>query len=219
MSILTRPKPVIAIESIDEISPVLQQNNKTNKTKNYEIRKAATKQELERVYRLTHDAYVEMNYAKPQPDSRLIHYPELENIPETTVMIAESGSRVLGTLSITVDGPAGLNTDRDFPEHTSRIRSQTKMLAACWRMVTCKDYRHKKSIVKDLFKESLKFIFRQLEIDTLLCTVNPCHERVYQLLFGCETVARQVKSIDGLENAPAILMRLENKNVPERWFS
>ncbi len=219
MSILTRPKPVNAIENIDEIVPVLQQINKTYKTNNYEIRKAVTKQELESVYRLTHDAYVEMNYAKPQPDGQLIHYPELENIPETTVMIANSGSRVLGTLSITVDGPAGLNTDRDFPEHTGKIRSQTNMLAACWRMVTCKECRHKKSIVKDLFKESLNFIFKQLDIDTLLCTVNPCHERVYQLLFGCETVACQTKSIDGLENAPAVLMRLENNNVPERWFS
>jgi hypothetical protein len=218
MSILTRPKPVTAVENIDEITPVLQQNNKTYKTKNYEIRKAATNQELESVYRLTHDAYVEMKYAKPQPDGRLIHYPQLENIPETTVMIADSGSRVLGTLSITVDGPMGLNTDRDFPKHTREIRSQTNMLAACWRMVTCKDCRHKKSIIKDLLKESLKYIFRQLEIDTLLFTVNPSHERVYQLLFGCETIAHRTKSIDGLENAPAVLMRLDNKNVPERWF-
>ncbi len=215
---LTQPELVKTIKSIDEITSVPQQNDRRYKTKNYQIKKAVTPKELESVYRLTHDAYVEMNYATPQPDGRLIHYPQLENIPETTVMIADSGSRVQGTLSITVDGSAGLNTDRDFPDHTRKIRAQTDTLAACWRMVTCKACRHKKSMVKDLLKESVKFIFQQQKVDTLLFTVNPCHERVYQLLFGCETIARRTKSIDGLENAPAVLLRLESKNVPERWF-
>jgi hypothetical protein len=219
MSRLTQPESVDTIENITVIDYTSKQPDKASKTKNYEIRIATSKQEMARVYRLTHDAYVDMNYAKPQSGGKLIHYPELENIPETTVMIASSGSRLLGSLSITIDGPMGLNTDKDFPQLTRQIRSQTNKLASCWRMATCKECRGKKSIVKDLLKASVCYIFQQLEIDTLLCIVNPCHERIYQLLFGFETIARQDSSLQGLENAPAVLMRLEHKNVPERWFT
>ena len=218
MSILTQPKSVTTIENVSAIKPISEQHDQSRTSTHYEVRIATSKQEMEKVYHLTHDAYVDMNYAKPQPGGKLIHYPELENIPETTVMIASSGSRLLGTLSITIDGPMGLNTDKDFPQLTKQIRRQTNKLASCWRMATCKKCRGKKRIVKDLLKASVCHIFKQLEIDTLLCTVNPCHERIYQLLFGFETIARQDSSLQGLKNAPAVLMRLEHKNVPERWF-
>ncbi len=218
MTIISQPESVISLENTTKIRHLSNQQDQTCTSKTYEIRIATNQQEMDKVYRLAHDAYVDMNYAKPQPDGKLIHYPELENIPETTVMIANSGSRLLGTLSITIDGPMGLNTDKDFPRLTRQIRSQTDKLASCWRMATCKECRGKKSIVKDLLKESVCHIFKKLEIDTLLCTVNPCHERIYQLLFGFETIARHNSSLQGLENAPAVLMRLEHKNVPERWF-
>lgn len=219
MSFLSQSESTGAIDNITKARHRPGQHDQARMSTRYKIRIATTKQEMEKVYRLTHDAYVDMNYAKPQPDGKLVHYPELENIPETTVMIADSGSRLLGTLSITLDGPMGLNTDRDFPQLTRQIRSQTDKLASCWRMATSKECRSKKSIVKDLLKVSVCYIFRQLEIETLLCTVNPCHERIYQLLFGFETIAKQDSSLQGLENAPAVLMRLEHKNVPERWFT
>ena len=95
-----------------------------------EIRPIRGAEELDSVYRLTHDSFLERGYCQPQPDGPLIHYPHLDNIPETTVLVAVVQGEIMGTLSFTLDGPRGFHLDGDFKTECGRIRAEGK----AWRL-------------------------------------------------------------------------------------
>src|SRR5947209_3989524 len=61
--------------------------------------------ELDAVYRLTYDSFLERGYCAPRPDRRLIHYPHLDRLPETMICVAISEGQIVGTVSVTLDGP------------------------------------------------------------------------------------------------------------------
>ncbi|MCK6473383.1 MAG: hypothetical protein L6R28_16690 [Planctomycetes bacterium] len=181
------------------------------------VRPVRSSLELEEVYRLTHDAYVERNYCTPQPDGKLIHYPHLENIPETTVLVALQDGKVMGTVSLTLDGPQGIHADLDFADVARLARSEGRKLGAAWRMATRQTLRGERQVVMALIGEVVSYAFEVFDLDTFLCTFNPRHERIYGRLLGMRTIARNETS-EGLENAPAVLMRCDREMVPEKWL-
>ncbi len=183
------------------------------------IRKACNEADMDTVYQMTHDAYVAKKYCDPQKNGRLVHYPHLDTIPETVVLLAVVDETVAGSISFTVDGPKGLSLDDDFFTEIEKFRNRGITLAASWRAVTRHDVRRQKSVFMGLVKTSISLIFRELDIDVLFAAVHPENERAYNRLFNFHTIARQTKSIYTLKNAPAILMRLKKEDVPERWFS
>ena len=60
------------------------------------IRPVANIRELEAVYRLTHECYVAKSYVQNQPNGLLLHYPEFDVVPETTVLVAIHAGEVIG---------------------------------------------------------------------------------------------------------------------------
>lgn len=181
-----------------------------------EVRPARNLAELDTVYRLTHDSYVERDYIQPQPDGRLIHYPHLDGIPETTVLVALRGGQVIGTNSLTLDGPRGLHVDSDFGDECDRIRAEGRSLAASWRIATVRECRHQTRIVMELIRATTHCVIRA-GIQTCVFTFNPRHERIYKRLLNMRTVARTETS-RGLSNAPAVFMRLNMEECPARWL-
>ena len=180
----------------------------------FTIRSANTFGELDRVHKLTHDAYVEMGYCKPQPDSRLNHYPHLDDIPETTVLIAILDGRIIGTNSLTMDGEHGLHVDADYKWQADKVRAEGRKLASSWRIVT--DV-HERKVVMGLMACTVN-LGVSLGIETCLFTFNPHHERIYKRLFNMETIGRHESSIEGLTNAPSVLMRCDIEKCPEKWL-
>ena len=57
--------------------------------------------ELDEIHRLVHDAYLDAGLIRPQPGGRLIYYPHLDGIPETTVLVAELNGVIVGTSTLT----------------------------------------------------------------------------------------------------------------------
>lgn len=182
-----------------------------------EIRLVETPWEMEAVYRLTHDAYVERGYCDVQPDGRLVHYPHLDGIPQTKVLVALAGGEIVGTNSLTLDGPAGLHMDDDFKAECDAVRAEGRTLAASWRIVTSSTCRSERTVVMGLIQRTVDLMLAQ-KIQTSVFTFNPRHERVYQRLLNMTTVARK-DSIGGLKNAPAVFMRLDMERIPVRWLS
>lgn len=184
----------------------------------FEIRSVASADEMEAVYRITHDAYVRQGYCVPQPDGRLVHYPHLDGIPETTVLVAVVDGLTVGTVSITMDGPTGLHADEEFKDVCDRIRSEGRRLAACWRIATQPRCRSEAEIVLGLVREAEAVVLRK-GADTCLLIVNPRHEGIYKKLLNMETVARKTETIGALRNAPPVLMRLsrENRSAMRSW--
>jgi hypothetical protein len=181
-----------------------------------EIRQAGSASELEEVYRLTHDAYVEREYCRPRPDGRLVHYPHLEGIPETIVLIALLDGRVVGSVSVTLDGPRGLHVDQDFGDTCDAVRREGVRVCAAWRIVTRRSLRGERRVVMALIKATFSTAFGRLACRAMLCSFNPRHEGFYRRACGMETIARR-DSTRGLYNAPAVLMRVDADRLPERW--
>lgn len=181
------------------------------------VRPVRSGAELEEVYRITHDAFLERGYCSPQPNGQLIHYPKLENIPETTVLVALQEGQVMGTVSLTLDGPHGLHVDTDFKATVDQVRAEGIKVGAAWRIATRHALRGERQVVMALIGEVVSYAFEVFDLDTFLCTFNPRHERIYGRLLGMRTIARNEVS-EGLENAPAVLMRCDRANVPEKWL-
>jgi hypothetical protein len=173
--------------------------------------------ELDAVHRLTHDAFLERGYCRPQPDGRLRHHPALDLARETTVFVAVADGVVVGTNSLTLDGPGGLPMDRDFRVECHRVRAEGRVLAASWRLATHRTYRDQSFLVKELIRVTTVFGVRS-SVETCLFTFNPRHERVYQRLLNLRTIGRR-KGMAGLLNAPAVLMRSDLERLPERWLA
>jgi hypothetical protein len=184
------------------------------------IREVKTRADLEAVWRLTHDMYVAQGYAQPQANGRLIHYPHLDGIPETIVWAAEDErGRILGTLSYTADGPAGLHVDDDFKDVTDAVREECcrtgKRLGASWRIVTAPECRHGLDVVMGLITRYVEYISMR-EIDVTLYTFNPKHGSFYKRMLDFEIIA-EPRVGHAVQAAPAILMRGELERIVARW--
>jgi hypothetical protein len=159
--------------------------------------------ELNTVHRLTYECYVAQGYCAPRPDGRFVHYPHLDNIRETTVFVAVRGREIVGSISVTVDGPRGLPVDRDFKEKVDGIRRWGAPLGAAWRIVVKPGHRDGEVLLA-LLQAAVRATVR-LPAKVWLFALNPKHETRYQALLKFRTIARSEET-RGLANAPAVLM-------------
>jgi hypothetical protein len=179
------------------------------------IRGVSSRQDLERVYRLVHDAYVEQGYIDRQPGMQLLYNAEFDNIPETTVLVVEGADQLLGTVSLTVDGPRGLPVDKDFNATCNLVRKEGRMLASAWRLVTRHGYADERRLVMTLIGEAASEAVDR-GVQTCLCSMNPKHEHFYKRLLNMTSVA-YCRAIRNLRNAPGACMRCDVENLPEWW--
>ena len=182
------------------------------------VRKASAK-DMEAVYRLTHDAYVAEGYIKPHPDGWLIHYPELDDIPETTVLVASEGKRgrrVVGTVSWTRDGKRGLHVDHDFKAEVDAVRAEGLRLGAAWRIVTTEDCRSKIAVIMALVRAVVHDMISS-GMEVALFSFNPKHAGAYARLLNMDVIAER-SGVAGLNAAPAVLMRADWHKIPAKFM-
>jgi len=181
------------------------------------ILKFINQNELDLVYKLTYEEYLRQGYIIENPNKSLSLYPHLDNILETTVIGCFDHNKLLGTISWTLDGPNKLHTDIDFPKETEKVRQEGRILAASWRIITDHNYRHKISVVSSLILATIEEMMIG-NVQTALFTFNPKHERVYRRILNMKTLARHDGTIHGMDNAPAVLMRLDIENLHPKWI-
>ncbi|MBK8541238.1 MAG: hypothetical protein IPL60_14730 [Ardenticatenia bacterium] len=174
------------------------------------IRPVQTATDLDRVSRLVHDVYVSAGYFDPRPDGRLSVYGEYDPLPETLVLAAFEGDDVVGTLSITLDGPHGMSCEHDFGPACAAIRAEGRPLMAVWRNATADSHRTSR-IDLELIRTGAVFGIG-LGIGTFVSTVEPSLERAYVKLFGMTTVAR-TDGVDGVRGAGLLMCG----SVPETY--
>jgi len=181
----------------------------------FEIRPVTTIEQMEAVYRLTHDCYVSKGFAAVQENGLLLHYPEHDVLPETTVLIALQDNLIVGTASLTLSGRDGLTICHDFLEECRAIEKEGRVISAVWRLAIKDSCRESRQVLIGLISELLRCGLRS-KVNTCLMVVNPRHERVYQRLLNMQVVARKEKT-GGLSNAPAVLLRLDRETLPPEW--
>ncbi len=179
------------------------------------LRVASTVDDFAAIHRLIHDAYVEQGYIEPQGNGRLLYNAEFDQRPETVVLMVESEGVLLGTLSLTVDGPRGLPVDRDFNATCNLVRREGRPLGCVWRLVTRQGYVDERRLVLTLIGEIVQEGLAR-QIKTYLCALNPKHERFYKRLLNMKSLA-YCRSVQGLRNAPGVCMRGDVENLPPWW--
>jgi predicted unusual protein kinase regulating ubiquinone biosynthesis (AarF/ABC1/UbiB family)/ubiquinone/menaquinone biosynthesis C-methylase UbiE len=173
--------------------------------------------ELWEVYRLTHDCYVETGYIRSRPTGLLVHYAEFDHIPETMILVAVQGQEIVGSVSFTVDGPSGFVIEKDYPEVCQQIREEGRALADVWRLVVKKSCRAGQQVLMELVGETVRAL-RHMGVTTCFLEVHEKHEGPYRKLLNMVPVARR-QGVEGLEkeHIPAVLLRLDEERLPERW--
>lgn len=114
---------------------------------------------------------------------------------ETTVLVAEEGGELVGTVSITMDSEHGLPVDLDYKVDIDRIRHDDRMLACIWRLA---------GVGIELTKAAWKELMNMGGPDIVL-QCHPRHRWFYIRRFGlCHLASRP--ETHGLQHAPSCLM-------------
>jgi hypothetical protein len=160
--------------------------------------------ELREVYKLTHTCYVSTGHFKSHPSQLIVHYPHFDHIPETDILVAVLNNVIVGSVSVTFDGPSGFTVEEEFMEQCKIIREEGKSMAVVWRLVADESVRSNRTVLMSLVDAALERV-RRREISTALIAVNPKHERVYCRMLNTEVVAR--KLVTDSKTAPSVLLR------------
>lgn len=179
------------------------------------IRPVRSEDELATVHLLTHDAYVAKGYVAAQPGRKLAHYSDFDHLPETTVLVAIRENEIIGTVSMTMDGPWGLTLDKDFKKICDSLRYSGRSLAVIWRLVIAKSSGPSLQLLLTLMKRIIDETGMQ-GANTALITVNPNHQSAYQRILNA-TVLSTNNFTKGLDNAPGVLLRLDYERYPPNW--
>lgn len=179
------------------------------------IKVAETKSELEQAYRILHDSYVEMGYAKPQEcGMRITKYFAL---PTTTTFVALWDGQVVGTMSLIRQSTMGLPLEKEFD--LSQIRQSGAMIAEVSSLAIHRDFRHQRgSIFLPLCKYFHDYARLYMKVDAAVIAVNPSWVDFYEgfLLFE-KLQAKTVSNYDFANGAPAVGLVLDFRTFNLRY--
>lgn len=187
------------------------------------VRPMRDPQELDTVHRLVHDVYVAAGYVDPQPGGRLVYCPRLDLAPETTVFLALSRGKAVGSASLTLDGPAGFHLDEEYPREAAAIRRERRALASAWRLALRAPEGDRLGALMKLVLAIRETLFSR-RVETCLFTLAPGFEPAYRRLFGARRVAASppdhgcASAALSMFRIPTVLMRWDLERCPDRWL-
>ncbi len=184
------------------------------------VKVADSPEEFEEAFRLVHDVYVEMGYFDPHPSGLrvLLH----QAVPGNLVFLARDERRVLGTVSLIMDGPMGLPMDDVYREELEPFRQQGRRIAEVsslavdsrfrWMLI---DEQGRRRGVFWLLHQAVLYWALRRQLHHLVITVNPRHAVFYERLYLFQRFG-PVKSYDTVRGAPAVPLQLDLTSLPER---
>lgn len=112
------------------------------------------------------------------------------------------GEQIVGTLTVRLDGPAGLAADAVFPQELQALR-QAQRLCEFTRLAVDGD-TESKPVLARLFHLAYLYAHRIEQAELIVFEVHPRHCPFYRRMLGSRLVAGE--RLDPLVNAPAVLM-------------
>jgi hypothetical protein len=184
------------------------------------IRKAKTLDDLQRVYRLTHDAFVAAGLCNKQSHNMIIHHPDQDVIPESIIYMVETKDELVGTVTFTIDSEFGLMVDEGFKQQVDKYRKFYGKVANFWRLAILPAYQNDIRILKLLLGIIANTLLKN-QIPVCFFTFSPDHARIYEKLVNTEEVCRGTDSNELIdpEHTEVVLMKLYPDKIPDKWFS
>jgi hypothetical protein len=188
------------------------------------VRPTRNRLELDHVQRLVHDVYLEAGYISPQPEGRLVYCPHLDVAPETTTFVAQADSEIVGTCSLTLDGPAGFHLDDEYPDAVHAVRREVRSLASSWRWASKAPPTDRIGVYLGLLR-AIQSVLHANAVETCLFTLVPQFAQVYRHLLNARLLAstpplRACASEKlSMFHCGTVLMRWDLERCPPRWAS
>jgi hypothetical protein len=126
---------------------------------------------------------------------------------------ASDDDGTVGTITVGLDGPMGLNTEGTFAAEVDAQRRVARRLCEFTRLAVDSG-RGGEGVLAALFHGAYLFAHRQHECDTVLLEVNPRHVRYYQRSLGAKVLGGE--RTNARVGAPAVLLGLEFAEVTRR---
>jgi hypothetical protein len=120
-----------------------------------------------------------------------------------TTLCANDAESTIGTLTLELDGAAGLAADKAFGDVVDRLRDEGRRAAEFTRLAVDPG-GSSPQVLAALFHVGYIVAYRIRRYDTLLLEVNPRHVRFYERMLGCQVIGSE-RTHPGV-GAPAVLL-------------
>jgi hypothetical protein len=131
--------------------------------------------------------------------------------PQSVTFTASSDEEVIGTLTLTVDSPAGLAIDNAFSDDLAGFRTPGAHLCELTKFAIDSP-EPSKHVLAALFHTVFLYGSHRYNCTDLFVEVNPRHRRFYETMLGFRRVG-SLKSNVSVGGAPSQLMWLSVSNV------
>lgn len=129
--------------------------------------------------------------------------------PGLATLQARDGRRLVGTLSVRLDGPNGLAADYSFPDELLRLRAKGRKLVEFSKLAV-EGAGLSKSVLSGLFHMAYLYAHGILEGDLIVMEVNPRHAPFYRRMLGAK---RLEVGHNAAVDAPSVLLCLDMGHV------
>lgn len=167
------------------------------------ITRARTQSELQAAALLLESRYESRGYLVPSLD--IASEADL-------IFIATEGGAVTGTLTLRVDGPAGLRADESYADELDAVRSQGGRACELGRLAIARGAGL--PVIRALFERVHQTVREHRALTDVFIEVNPRHVAFYRSTFGF-CVAAGERTCPRVR-APSVLLRLEVRQFEER---
>ncbi|MHA7630345.1 N-acyl amino acid synthase FeeM domain-containing protein [Corallococcus sp. M7] len=178
------------------------------------VKVAESPAELEAAARVLHEGYVHRGLISPRPEGVQVT-PHLL-IPSTVILVAKVADEVVGTVSLHVDSPLGVPSDKTFGDVLGGLRAQGRRLAEVGAL--CIARRHRSVGVVHLLNKMVYRTSALLGVDDMVLTVHPDVEVLYRSFLPLERVGERRRYHGLSEKALAICLRLRVKDAPREML-
>lgn len=158
--------------------------------------------------RLVHDCYVDKGYRDASAAA-----PALPARARALLFVARGAGRVVATVTLLLDSPAGLPVDALYPRELRALRGRRRRLAEVSALAVSEAWRRQPAVLRALM-QTLGVYARQLAgVEDLCITVHPRHADFYERRLAFERFGAE-RPCAAVNGAPAIGLRLDLGRAP-----
>ena len=119
----------------------------------------------------------------------------------------------IGTITIGLDGPEGMNSEEVFAGEIKALREQGRRLVEFTKLAI-DPIAGTKRVLASLFHVAYIVAHRIRGFDTLVMEVNPRHVRYYERMLGARVIGEE--RLNRKVNAPAVLLSIDFDYIMEQ---
>ena len=168
---------------------------------------ASDRETRERACRLAYNVYRDRGLVSFNPRQMVISAYDATPHVLTLLSVDRETGEDAATMSIVLD-ENGLPSDEIYPEEIDRLRSGNRSCVEVTRLAIRKKFRNSRNLFVRMTNIISIFSRRVWHATDWVIEVNPRHARFYERFYLFEQTGQE-KACSRVENAPAVLMRMD----------